>query len=568
MKKDPKGKGDHLIKIIFVLIICTVLSFPNLMADVPTSYGIQVFAGYDIYSTSLVKEDTIWKQWFAGWMTPSDMPWDRIYYSFSTDSGSTWAAPQLAFTIANVQVNDPAVLRLWDPLNQRWYYLMYYTYYPSGYGDPTNYISASVSLDGIIWEHQGVLIGADNGLDMDGAWSPSAYATDSLGTAVFLYFHNNHPDGRIFRTTLGNGGLSFDKSTTVAVTASGKLRANPEVSRSVDGRWWLFYNGPSLTTDNQGSFNTCKMVSEDGINWQESGLNPVQEFDTMTTCTPFVNWTSDSTYQLWYGYGSPSFLDFSVYRQDYACREEPVSMVVASSEALEVMKAGNLIDDDPSTFWSSIGYAGSASHSEWISLNLGEVKDIARVVLTPRVVSGVAMCFPVNFRFQGSTDGVHWTDIDGQTYTNYVCDTLEQTFAFSSSVSVQYIRFITSKLSADSYGNYYCQIAEMDVSDLLTSVQDIALPPECNLLQNYPNPFHDATTICYTLSKPTCVRLIVYDVLGKNIATLVNEIQSKGSYTVKWQGESDQGARVTGGYYLYRLTVEGRSYCRKMLFVK
>jgi sucrose-6-phosphate hydrolase SacC (GH32 family) len=131
----------------------------------------------------------------------------------------------LAFTITDVQVNDPDVLRLWDSVNSRYYYIMYYTYYPSGLGDPTNYIAVSTSLDGINWSSHGVLIGADNGIDSDGAWSPSAYSVDSTGSTVYIYFHNNHPDGRIFRTTLSNSGLTFNDTTTIAVTDAGTFRA-------------------------------------------------------------------------------------------------------------------------------------------------------------------------------------------------------------------------------------------------------------------------------------------------------------------------------------------------------
>jgi hypothetical protein len=571
MKKPSEAKQANSIEIFIVLVICMMLSLTKIKADVPASAGTQVFGGYDIYSTTIVKEDTAWKQWFAGWMTSSDMPWDRIYYSFSTDSGSSWSLPELAFTIDNVQVNDPSVLRLWDPVNSRWYYLMYYTYYPSGNGDPTNYIAVSTSSDGLNWTHLGVLVGADNGIDTDGAWSPSACSTDSLGNTIYLYFHNNHPDGRIYRTTLSNNGLNFDKDSTISVTLTGKLRANPDISRSGDGKWWMFYNGPSLTSDNKGNFNTCKMVSVDGVTWQESGLNPIQEYDTMTTCTPFVNWTSDSTYQLWYGYGTPSFLDFSVFVQDYILETEPVLMVFASSEALEVMNASKAIDQDPATFWSSTGYAGSATHTEWIYLNLGETKNITQVVLTPRIVSGSTMCFPVNFKFQGSTDGIHWTDIDGQSYTNYSCtDTLEQRFYFGSSFAAHYIRLYATKLSADSYGNYYCQIAEMSVSDILSSIDDqtSVLKTEFNLQQNYPNPFKTCTTIGYTLARKSKVSLKVFDMLGKEVTTLVNEAQSAGDHQVEWHGDSDKGESVAGGYYIYKLTAECGSFTRKLLFIK
>ena len=558
------------IKTVIAQIICLMLPFSVIKADIPESVGSRVFQGYDIYSTTIVKEGATWKQWFAGWMTSADLPWDRIYYSVSTDSGVTWSTPILAFTITNVQVNDPTVLRLWDAVNLRYYYLMYYTYYPSGFGDPTNYIATSTSLDGINWTHKGVLIGADNGIDSDGAWSPSAYADDSLGSNVSLYFHNNHPDGRIYRTTLRNNGLTFDKTTTKSVTAPGGLRANPDISRSNDGKWWMFYNGSSLTSTNQGNFNTRKMYSHDGVNWLESGLNPIQEYNTMTTCTPHVIWTSDNTYQLWYGYGTPTFMDFSVFRQNYTCKSEPVLNVAASSEALTVMNASKVIDNNPATFWSSAGHVGSAVYTEWIYLNLGAIRDISQVVLTPRVVSGIAMCFPFDFKIQSSMDGSNWIDISGQSYTNYSCDTLSQKFVFSNNITTKYIRLYATKLSADSYGNYYCQIAEVSATTIYTSVEDetSGLANGFSLLQNYPNPFSSSTTIGYTLPLNSIVSLKVFDLLGKEVACLIKDLQSSGTYQVKWDGVNSKGERLKNGYYMVTLSIDCNTLTKKVILWK
>jgi hypothetical protein len=556
---------------IAILVFIIIIPAMALMADEPVSPAREVFTGYDIYASTIVKEDTVWKQWFAGWISESDKPWDRMYYSFSKDSGSSWTEPIEAFTIENVQVNDPSVLRLWDAVNSRYYYQMYYTYYPSGLGNPTNYIAVSTSMDGLNWTHLGVLIGTDNGIDTDGAWAPSAYSVDSLASEVFLYFHNNHPDGKIFRTTLTNSGLIFDKSSTIAVTSSGGLRANPDVSRSPDGTWWMFYNGSSLTSGGKGNFNTCKMYSADGLNWRESGHNPIQEYEDMTTTTPHILWTGPDSYQLWYGYGTPSFLDFDVFMQAYQSVAEPDNYIVASSEALKILGATMAVDKDPHTFWSSAGHPGSGDHMEWIYLNEGEPKEISLVELIPRSVDGSAMCFPIDFTLQHSSDGLNWTDIDGQTYTNYQCaDTLTQRFRFDNIISDQYFRLFATKLSADSYGNFYCQIAEISLSDDTTSVgietQSLRSKPES--IQNYPNPFTHSTTISYSLEKTTYIRLEVFDIFGRKVDELVDETQSAGTHNIPWSGPEIYEPNCAGSCYLLRLTADGQIFTRKMLVIQ
>ena len=95
------------------------------------------------------------------------------------------------------------------------------------------------------------------------------------------------------------------------------------------------------------------------------------------------------------------------------------------------------------------------------------------------------------------------------------------------------------------------------------------------LYQNYPNPFNPATTIEYRLPNQSDVTLIVYDVLGMEIITLVRGNYPEGIYEVVWNGLDRFGTRVRSGIYLYRLegkTINGDKVrfakVRKMIFLK
>ncbi|HQU70963.1 MAG TPA: Ig-like domain-containing protein [Calditrichia bacterium] len=96
---------------------------------------------------------------------------------------------------------------------------------------------------------------------------------------------------------------------------------------------------------------------------------------------------------------------------------------------------------------------------------------------------------------------------------------------------------------------------------------DSPLPEVLSLLQNYPNPFNPETTIGFVLPQAERVRLAVFDILGRRVATLVNGIRPPGWHSVKWDGRDDFGKPVASGIYFYRIRAAGFVQTRKMLLV-
>jgi hypothetical protein len=87
--------------------------------------------------------------------------------------------------------------------------------------------------------------------------------------------------------------------------------------------------------------------------------------------------------------------------------------------------------------------------------------------------------------------------------------------------------------------------------------------------QNYPNPFNPTTTIEYSIARPGHVTLRVYDVTGRPVRTLVDEVQTPGQMRlVRWDGRSDTGNPVASGVYLYRLEAPGLTRTNKMVMVR
>ncbi|MCH8299822.1 MAG: T9SS type A sorting domain-containing protein [Candidatus Marinimicrobia bacterium] len=93
-------------------------------------------------------------------------------------------------------------------------------------------------------------------------------------------------------------------------------------------------------------------------------------------------------------------------------------------------------------------------------------------------------------------------------------------------------------------------------------------PREYSLGQNYPNPFNPSTSIMYDVPLTSNVSLIIYDILGRNVRTLLNEQHNAGSYSVEWDGKNADGLLVTSGIYFYRLEADQFAITKKMVLLK
>ena len=91
---------------------------------------------------------------------------------------------------------------------------------------------------------------------------------------------------------------------------------------------------------------------------------------------------------------------------------------------------------------------------------------------------------------------------------------------------------------------------------------------EFELMQNYPNPFNYETLISYTLPRQTDVVLKIFNVLGKEIRTLVQEKQDAGTKTVVWNGKDNSGKLVSTGIYIYSLKAGNDIQRKSMILLK
>lgn len=119
---------------------------------------------------------------------------------------------------------------------------------------------------------------------------------------------------------------------------------------------------------------------------------------------------------------------------------------------------------------------------------------------------------------------------------------------------------------------HYLEDFESD-STTLGVVTKGDLPALYQLYQNYPNPFNPQTSITFKLPQQAIVKLVIFDILGKEVKTLINEELAPGSHAVHWNGKTNQGGDASSGVYFYRLTATGgngilHTEARKMLMIR
>ncbi len=97
----------------------------------------------------------------------------------------------------------------------------------------------------------------------------------------------------------------------------------------------------------------------------------------------------------------------------------------------------------------------------------------------------------------------------------------------------------------------------------------VAAVEDFRLSANYPNPFNPSTTISFQVSDrgASSVQLVVYDAVGRQVRTLVNQAMAPGQHLVRWDGNDESGHRVASGVYFYRMTAGSFSQCHKMLLL-
>lgn len=190
-------------------------------------------------------------------------------------------------------------------------------------------------------------------------------------------------------------------------------------------------------------------------------------------------------------------------------------------------------------------FLSSDNGSSWIQVNNGLTDD---TVYSFAWVANYVFCGTNNGGIFATTNyGGNWTPI-ADSLTSYNISAL----ALSGN----------NILAGSSNGSlWYRTVANMFTTGVNDKPNNV--PDKYSLYQNYPNPFNPTTTISYELPKSSFVTLKVYDIIGREITTLVNEQKNAGTYQAKFDG-----SRFASGVYFYRLQAGTFTLVKKFVLMK
>lgn len=166
----------------------------------------------------------------------------------------------------------------------------------------------------------------------------------------------------------------------------------------------------------------------------------------------------------------------------------------------------------------------------------------------------------------GEAKAFRWTqetaaeDIN-EIYAELIPDSLNISSAVAISPNGRYITGSATPIANNSVG--YAFLIDTGELNFLSEPEPVQFPQKISLEQNYPNPFNPITNITFSIPKQSLVELVITDMLGKQVATLVQKNLQAGTYEYQFDG-----SQMASGIYFYMLKTNEKTMIKKMLLVK
>jgi predicted GH43/DUF377 family glycosyl hydrolase len=400
----------------------------------------------------------------------------------------------------------------------------------------------------------------------DGTWSRHVFTPSVLynpdSTRYEMWFGTSTNGGYPYHVGFANSddGVNWTQHPDpVLEPKAGTWDASTVLSARVireNGQYKMWYSGWSPTSKGGIGYAT----STDGINWAKDTLNnPVIPVGSADWEAGGQDWfcvlpVQDGGYKMWYNASNASYTK------------------------------------------NSIGFATSDDGIVWQRdtlnnpvLRSGTAGQWDEVITNPHVImlnGEYHMCYegtqsswnPRQMGWATSVDGIHWNKYDDSATTSALYSESDPVLKPNPGQwDGNYIEPGALMLEGDSLRLWYSGSLTPVSTNLwrighatapviptgLFEIEDVASPDGYVLRQNYPNPFNPSTTIEFTLPKSDFVELKVYNILGKEVATLVSNKLNSGKHTFQFSGQN-----LASGVYYYQLAAGEFREVKKMILLR
>jgi hypothetical protein len=138
----------------------------------------------------------------------------------------------------------------------------------------------------------------------------------------------------------------------------------------------------------------------------------------------------------------------------------------------------------------------------------------------------------------------------------------------NSQVDIEFTIVELTDMYGNPYLNYEATTGIFYITENMSNSETDVFPSKFQLAENYPNPFNPITTLRYDLPENGLVTIIIYDMLGREVKTLINQTQDAGYRSVIWDATNNYGKPVSAGIYLYQLQAGEYIQTKKMVLLK
>lgn len=372
--------------------------------------------------------------------------------------------------------------------------------------------------------------------------------------------NNSRPDDIIFTVFMDYSNCTNNMHTRELSLPGGSLPLGVEIQQTA-----YSYLAPGLMNS---FFVTYKIVNKSGKNWDSTYLSLVNDCDVgnagddLVGCDSALNlaytWNS-SNMDPEYGIAPPAvgykvlqgpviYTGLNTDTAKFPCYKKIGYKMLYMSGHNTFVKGGNQCTGDPDYFVNAYNFMRGKDGCG------GDIYDSATGRLTQYVYNS-SQCISFD-----PTAGDKRNIINTGPFNMASGDTQVVTYLYDcerGSTNITSVCQVKEALQRIQLYYYECSgtIGIEPVGNII--------PQKFSLEQNYPNPFNPETIIRFSLPEQNFTRLVVYDILGKEIAILVNEVLAAGNYRINFAA-----TEIPGGIYFYRLNTATYSESKKMVFIK